>query len=304
MTLVGVVGCSKGSQIHNKNNFAPVNQDTGIKTDADKVGSSVVYGNDDRLDLYQITDPRVLEMAQSTVALVETENIRRLPNGWAQILSVPLGRSYDLCSDERFYNQPVAPFCSGFLVTPNKVVTAGHCIQTSRSCRNTKFVFDYSLYSDQQDLSKLPESNVYSCKRIVETQLKPDGHDFAIIELDRPVTNRQPLPMRLSGQPLSGESVFVIGHPEGLPTKVAEGARVRNVLANYFVANLDTFGGNSGSAVFNSSSLEVEGILVRGEQDFEYDSKAGCVRTKYCKDDQCSGEESTHISLVLPFVTN
>jgi len=32
-------------------------------------------------------------------------------------------------------------------------------------------------------------------------------------------------------------------------------------------ANLDTYGGNSGSPVFNSESI-VEGMLVRGETDF------------------------------------
>ena len=36
----------------------------------------------------------------------------------------------------------------------------------------------------------------------------------------------------------------------------------------FFVANLDTYGGNSGSPVFNSDTHEVEGILVRGEADF------------------------------------
>lgn len=36
----------------------------------------------------------------------------------------------------------------------------------------------------------------------------------------------------------------------------------------YFSSNLDTFGGNSGSVVFDADSGLVEGILVRGDQDF------------------------------------
>ena len=44
--------------------------------------------------------------------------------------------------------------------------------------------------------------------------------------------------------------LVVIGHPSGLPTKIADGAWVRNNESEYyFVTNLDTFGGNSGSAV-------------------------------------------------------
>ena len=54
--------------------------------------------------------------------------------------------------------------------------------------------------------------------------------------------------------------------------KVAGGAKVRsNNNGVYFVANLDTYGGNSGSAVFNLQTREVEGILVRGENDYVYD---------------------------------
>ncbi|WP_420540401.1 S46 family peptidase (plasmid) [Paenibacillus polymyxa] len=46
----------------------------------------------------------------------------------------------------------------------------------------------------------------------------------------------------------------------------AVGAAVRDNPPNaFFVANLDTYGGNSGSPVFNSDTHEVEGILVRGE---------------------------------------
>ena len=36
----------------------------------------------------------------------------------------------------------------------------------------------------------------------------------------------------------------------------------------FFRANLDTYGGNSGSPVFNSDTHQIEGLLVRGETDF------------------------------------
>ena len=50
---------------------------------------------------------------------------------------------------------------------------------------------------------------------------------------------------------------------------MAGGARVRNNSpASYFVANLDTYGGNSGSPVFSGKSYRLEGLLVRGQTDF------------------------------------
>ena len=42
---------------------------------------------------------------------------------------------------------------------------------------------------------------------------------------------------------------------------------LKNDGLTWFMANLDSFEGNSGSAVFNELTGEVEGILVRGKPD-------------------------------------
>jgi Peptidase S46 len=86
--------------------------------------------------------------------------------------------------------------------------------------------------------------------------------------------------------------LYVIGHPCGLPQKYAPRARVRdNTPDTFFVANLDTYGGNSGSPVFNSSSNAVEGILVRGENDFV--SRGSCYVSMVCPTTGCRGEDVT-----------
>lgn len=99
-----------------------------------------------------------------------------------------------------------------------------------------------------------------------------------------------------------GEGLFVVGHPSGLPTKVAGGTEVvGNDEDNFFTALLDTFGGNSGSAVFNSETLEVEGILVRGARDYVYDSEASCYRVNHCEGQSplgCDGESVSRMSSV------
>jgi hypothetical protein len=143
-------------------------------------------------------------------------------------------------------------------------------------------------------------SEVYGCKRIVKSAVLADGTDYSVVELDRSVTNHQPLKLRRSGAPAVGDSLVVIGNPSGLPTKVADGAKIRTLFPAYIRANLDTYGGNSGSAVFNAQTLEVEGILVRGEQDFVV--QGNCMVSKRCDDNACRGEDVTRISLVLPHV--
>ena len=89
--------------------------------------------------------------------------------------------------------------------------------------------------------------------------------------------------------------MHVIGHPVGLPAKVAGGAIVRDNTPNpFFVANLDTYGGNSGSPVFNSRTHRVEGILVRGERDFV--ARGNCTVSFVCPTTGCRGEDVTRIT--------
>ncbi len=117
-----------------------------------------------------------------------------------------------------------------------------------------------------------------------------------LVRLDRPVPNHHPVTVRQSGKIVGGQSLFVIGHPNGLPTKFADDAKVReNTPASYFVANLDTYGGNSGSPVFNRENYQVEGILVRGDTDFV--SHNGCNVSMVCPNTGCRGEDVTRATV-------
>ena len=103
-------------------------------------------------------------------------------------------------------------------------------------------------------------------------------------------------------EPQIGDPLVVIGHPAGLPLKVADGANVRSIglSGQHFVANLDTYGGNSGSAVLNGVTGDVEGILVRGEMDFIYQN--GCRVSNRCLNDSCRGEDVTLFERVIPYL--
>jgi hypothetical protein len=84
------------------------------------------------------------------------------------------------------------------------------------------------------------------------------GADYALIRLDRMVVNHRIAHIRESGKINDGQAVHVIGHPKGLPLKFAGGAVVReNRYQAFFIANLDTYRGNSGSPVFNSTTHEL-----------------------------------------------
>lgn len=257
----------------------------------------VIYGNDNRLDLYELCDYQHLEMAKSTLALINSNQISGFGND-LKIKTSHFGNSYNLCPDEPFYHQEVVSFCSGFLVTPNIIITAGHCMLSQRSCDKTKFVFGYGIHTPNHNPAIVKSDDVYSCQQIIHSEIE-NSNDYAVIQLDRNVVGRNPLKIRRSGTITVGSPLVVIGHPSGLPTKVADSARVRSLSEFYFTSNLDTYGGNSGSAVFNNISGDVEGILVRGEIDYMFDSQRQCRLSFRCSNNSCAGEEITKITEVL-----
>lgn len=255
----------------------------------------VVYGDDNRIDYYQVENNQYREVMDSTVSLVTTDNIEKLPNG-LRLKSRSLGSYLSLCQGESFAQQPSSAFCSGFLVGEDLVATAGHCVSI-RDCKNKAVVFGFQYRRPEQDPTAIEAHDVYTCAEVVANELT-GAQDYALIRLDRPVKGYRPL--ALSRRPAeAGGDLFVIGHPSGIPAKLAGGAKVRMSTQGYFKANLDTFGGNSGSAVFDAQSLEVLGILVRGERDYRYDSSQQCNRVNRCPSEGCAGEDVTHIDYIL-----
>lgn len=260
---------------------------------------SVIYGTDNRQDLYQVNNPLYRSLAQATGALFKNDKIK-IEGESAKILSSPFGPSMGLCESEPFYTQPAGAFCSGSLVGPDLFLTAGHCLKSQFDCEQTSFVFDFALKDNDDYLLELPKGKVYGCKDLVTTFRDDDGADYALVRLDRTVDGIVPLAINRNTTVQVGAPIVVIGHPSGLPTKVTDGAQVRNIKDAYFQTNLDTYGGNSGSAVFNAQTGLVEGILVRGENDFVYQD--GCRVSNQCDENGCRGEDVTLIEKVASFI--
>lgn len=262
----------------------------------------VIYGDDNRLDLYQVTNQLHLDLADSTVALVKAADTSLDSSGiTTSLIAKTFGEEFNLCSEEPFREQPSAAFCSGFLVDADTVVTAGHCIKGPNDCAATKFVFGYALKTSTGISTNVKTEEVYKCAEVVHSETNNGGADFAVVKLDRRVIGHRSLDLRLSGDISIGQSLVMIGHPSGLPVKVAAGASVRKLGNGFFVASTDSYGGNSGSAVFNDTDGKVEGILVRGEEDFVY--KNGCAISNRCTEEGCRGEDITMITKVLPFLS-
>ncbi len=181
----------------------------------------VIYGEDNRKDVYESTDSALVELSKSTAGMIPASKISIL--GTVATITGDTLEARGICSEERFAQQMTAANCSGFLVSENILVTAGHCIKSEADCASYKWVFDYKLDSDKQASIQVDSSDVYSCTKIIARSLdQMTKDDYAVIQLDRVASNRRPLSFRRSGKPAVGENVVVIGHPSGLPTKIAD----------------------------------------------------------------------------------
>jgi hypothetical protein len=272
----------------------------------------VVYGEDDRYELYEVSDPAGRRDAEPVAALFEASAIRDLEDGTCSLVLERYGERYQLCKGEPFWQQPVGAFGTGFLVAPDLIATAGHNLRVPLS--ETRVVFGFQMLESTSGTEPTARTTfaagqVYRAVEVIARNDEQDGigsGDWALLRLDRPATDRPVARIRRSGTIEHGALVHVIGHPRGLPIKYAGKAAVRqNDAPDRFVANLDAYGGNSGSPVYNTLTHEVEGILVSGAPDFILNSERGCYMSLHCPNDPsqgdqvCIGETSTRITEIV-----
>jgi hypothetical protein len=280
----------------------------------DQSDQSIIYGSDDRHEFYQSSGSAAAALFDAEVALFSRKEglIAPASGGGYDIAAHPTFSEYmyPLCSSEPYRDQPVPAYCSGFMVGPDLIATAGHCVGNRKECNDTLFVFGFHMQNPSTPVLHVPDSDVYQCAEIVARE-ETWTNDFSIVRVDRPIVGHQALPVRSSGDVESDpdvDEIAAIGHPVGMPAKLCDNAQVMDAShADYFQANLDVYGGNSGSAVVsltNGGALHlVEGILVRGNSDWVY--YQGCYRTRVCSDSGCpEWEESTRATNFAQYLSS
>ncbi len=265
----------------------------------------VLYGEDDRVEVISSKDMDRRHKARSVAAIVERRDLVALEDGQVSIGGTTLGDRYaalgkPLCTREAFRGQPCVAIGTAFLVAPTIVATAHHCLNEA-TVDHRCLVFDFETDAAGAVLTTFRNDQIYGIRRFLAGAFTVDAEDWALVELDRAVTDREPLALRSTGTASDNLPLYVIGHPAGLPKKIAGNAEIRvNTPASHFVANLDTYGGNSGSPVFNALSHEVEAILVRGESDFV--PLGNCYASLVCPITGCRGEDCSRIEPIARFL--
>lgn len=291
--------------------------------------SAAVYGTDDRQLLSSSKFNPQYELSRAVAVLIPNtfiEDSKTTP-GTKNLVTTPLTESQYLCPAERFAALPsFSVSCTGFLIAPDLLMTAGHCAVNfgeikdgvNNFCTDFSWYFDFEVNSvNQVKTTGIPAENIYECEKIIQASHASnmiDEHqidfkeDFAIIKLKKSVSNRTPLKLT-TVRPKVGEAISMIGYPLGGPKILTHGKILSNE-AMYDRSNLNSFPGNSGSPVLNSKN-EVFGILVRGYPPSLIDDPKGgqCYIVNRCDtagttcamkdpDGQRIGEHTMPISLI------
>jgi V8-like Glu-specific endopeptidase len=249
---------------------------------------AVVYGDDNRVEVSDVPalQERVRAVGMLLMGSVEHVDTYPTPKKSSSGLTFKT-QTIPAKNDLRaFINQPRVGDCTGFLIAPDLMATAGHCIQSQSECKTTQVVFDYVKPNTAASSLKISKNSIYQCKKVITRNFKPsENHpsDYAVFQLDRPVLDRTPMVLAdqkietLDQMPLS-----ILGFPRGVFMKYADHAKVLKIESEQsFRSNLDSFQCNSGSPIFEENTGKVVGILISGS----FDDNAAMVNEKYSQVD-------------------
>ena len=267
---------------------------------------SAIYGEDERQLIFNNINEEYRSWAGSILAQLRPNSLQEI-NGASYLRTKPLkDHVTNLCEDAPFAGTPTFSKCTAFLVAPDLIVTAGHCINNQIECLNARWIFT-SEVDPNKTMPIIPKRDQVKCKKLLAHRKNSiSKNDYALIQLENNISHRNPLSYRKNRKiETTKEALLVIGHPTGLPLiSTDQGIILENRSKVLFKISSDTFGGNSGSPVINPSTGLVEGILTDGDLDYTLDKEKGCIMPYQCGSlSKCKGENVvriTNIELLAP----
>lgn len=241
-------------------------------------------------DLFEVLDDTTQRDARSVVAFMCANRLVLKADGNYEVRTSPLqpppqgAVSQPVCTDQPFKSQPVAAFCSGVLITPTVVATSAGCLTRAKSeCggafagagASVRAVFGYSMRDALTPPASISGAEVVPLKRILKQTTKRAGN-WALVELNQAMDGRA-VPLRT--EKIRRGTVRVIGHPQGLPTKIAQASSVESSAAFSFTVAPASLGSSLGTPAFSAGQVAVEGLVVDDPISWRCSPSTACCKT-------------------------
>ncbi|PKG39313.1 trypsin-like serine peptidase [Psychromonas sp. Urea-02u-13] len=227
-------------------------------------------------------------MLTNTGILVDDNNIHKKTLLADRILSIFYNntKNRNVCEDVPFIKQIAIGTCSGVLLKPNLVATAGHCVD--------KNIFSKTWFFNYQNGDNLALKKGYKVQRVIFKNfelirsgysferntinrqrqkigvgpLPPDMHDYsnyrdiALLELEAEVEGY--IAFNINFTPFfSGRKAISVGYPLGLSLKQNTNGTLKEMASPYYMTtNIETLQGNSGGPLFDVETGDLIAITV------------------------------------------
>ena len=114
----------------------------------------VIYDEDNRRNptSSDFADFLMQKSINATAAIVKSHYIEKSKDNYKIKVPGSLKKIKNVCSSERFADEPVFSACSAFLISSDVVVSAGHCFAIQSDCKDSKLVFGATLGELEDEL--------------------------------------------------------------------------------------------------------------------------------------------------------
>jgi hypothetical protein len=175
--------------------------------------------------------------------------------------------------------------CTAFLVGPRHVLTVAHCVspvplrcggEAPDRLDGSTLLFDYTE-PDPSLATPVTGMTVVACGRDSPDDVADHSHDWALLELDSPQGDREPLQLPPAGTgPEQCATVYTLGHPLGHPQKCI-GTETEAMPTAWTMSDVHRSGGDV-TPTFNTTLDVLHSLSGAPVFDFESDTLVGMHR--------------------------
>jgi V8-like Glu-specific endopeptidase len=222
----------------------------------------------------------ILVDKESLSKIRDTEYYKLKTISFAEKVKIVYKNKINLYVDQRYYTEPtvVNSLGSCFAIRADLIVTCKHVVSVyednnkNKSYKDMVVVFNYNNNYGNLNIHR---DNIFSVIDIHNDTYSNNEIDFIILKvvaydkntLSESIPNEFIATYETNHNDFKKWNLFMCGYPYGMPMKIANKGKIKQIDYGYYQTDLDSFQYNSGSPVFNQEH-NVIGIIDSGSDDF------------------------------------